>query len=85
MLANTSSSDSFQGFALVDFALNPDGSQLVGLYSNKVGAASPAPCVTRAAGTVTIHQLDGSTSAGPVRAVPVSLQPLEVKILGPVR
>jgi glycosidase len=85
VLANTSGSGNFQGFALVDFALNPDGSQLTGLYSNKLGAANPGPCVTRAAGTVTIHQLDGSTSPGPVRAVPVSLQPMEVKILGPVR
>ena len=85
VLANTSSSSGFQGFALVDFALNPDGSQLATLYSNQAGAVNPGPCVTRAQGSVTIHQLDGSTSTGPVRAVPVSLQPLEVKILGPLR
>jgi len=82
VLANTSSSNGFQGFSLVDFALNPDGFQFAGLYSNMPGAADPAPCVTRAPGAVTIHNLDGSTSAGPIRAVPVSLQPMEVKILG---
>jgi len=85
VLANTSSSNGFQGFSLVDFAINPDGSHFATLYSNKAGAANPGACVTRPAGTVTIHQLDGSTSTGPVRAVPISLQPLEVKVLGPVR
>ena len=83
VLANTFTGSSFSGFALVDFALNPDGFQFARLYSNKAGTATnPGPCQTRAQGTVTVHNLDGTTSNGPVRAVPFTLQPMEVQILG---
>jgi glycosidase len=82
VLANTSTVNSFHGFALVDFALNPDGSQFSTLYSNNVATTNPGSCLTRAQGAVTVHNPDGSTSNGPVRAVPVTLQPMEVQILG---
>jgi len=83
VLANTFTGSSFSGSALVDFALNPDGFQLARLYSNKAGTATgPGPCQTRAQGMVTVHNPDGSTSNGPVRAVPFTLQPMEVQILG---
>ena len=83
VLANTFTRSSFSGFALVDFALNPDGFQFARLYSNKAGTATdPGPCRTHAQGTVIVHNLDGSTSNGPVRAVPFTLQPMEAQILG---
>jgi glycosidase len=83
VIANTFTGSSFSGFALVDFALNPDGFQFARLYSNKAGTATgPGPCRTRAQGTVIVHNLDGSTSNGPVRAVPFTLQPMEAQILG---
>ena len=83
VIANTFTGSSFSGFALVDFALNPDGFQFARLYSNKAGTATdPGPCGTHAQGTVIVHNLDGSTSNGPVRAVPFTLQPMEVQILG---
>jgi hypothetical protein len=83
VLANTFTNSSFSGFAVVDFALNPDGFQFALLYSNKGNAATPpGPCVTRAQGTVTVRHPDGSISNGPLRAVPFALQPMEIQILG---
>ena len=83
ILANTFTNSGFTGFAVVDFALNPDGFQFALRYSNKGNAATPpGPCVTRAQGTVTIRDPDGSISNGPLRAVPFTLQPMEIQILG---
>lgn len=83
IVANTMTRSAFSGFCLVDFALNPDGYRFSRLYSNLAATATnPGPCVTRARGTVTVHYPDGGTSDGPVRAVPFTLQPMEVQILG---
>ena len=83
VLANTFTNSGFTGFAVVDFALNPDGFQFRLLHSNKGNSATPpGPCVTRAQGTVTIRNPDGSISNGPLRAVPFTLQPMEIQILG---
>lgn len=73
----------FSGFAIVDFALNPDSSSLNLLYSNKGAAATqPGPITTRPKGSVTIEDLRGGTSDGPCRAVPFTLQPMEIQFLG---
>ena len=72
VIANTFTGSSFSGFALVDFALNPDGFQFARLDSKEAGTASnPGPCGTHAQGTVTVHNLDGSTSNGPVGALAI--------------
>ena len=76
VLANTFTASSFTGFALVDFALNPDAAQFTRLYSNKASTATnPGPSITKAQGTVTVHNPAGGTSNGPIRAVPFTLQP----------
>ena len=83
ILANPFNRASFSLFAIVDFALNPDGFQFQLLYSNKGNnAIPPQPCVTRSAGTVTVHEVDGGTGHGPLRAVPFTLAPNEIQILG---
>lgn len=83
VVANAFANSSFAGQVLVDFALNPDGSSLNLLYSNKgAGASPPGPVVTKNKGTVIIHDLSGGISDGPCRSVPFSLQPMEIQILG---
>jgi glycosidase len=86
VLANTdfrAEHPAFAGFAIVDFALNPDGSSLSLLYSNKGAAATPPGLITtRAKGSVTIEELGGGTNDGPCRVVPFTLLPMEVQILG---
>jgi glycosidase len=82
VVANAFTNASFSGFVLVDYTLNLDGLTLDLLYSNKAAPTPPGAAVTKAEGTVTIHRLDGSVSEGPARAVPFTLQPMEVQILG---
>ena len=81
VLANPFTTSAMSGSALVDFALNPDGATFSIRYSNKSAPTGPGPCVTHSQGTVVVHQLDGSTSTGPIRALPYTLQPMEVQIL----
>jgi hypothetical protein len=68
---------------IVDGALNHPGDALDMLYSNK-SAPSPPGLVTLlgAGGTLSVQEVDGSTSRGPLLAVRVTLQPMEVQILG---
>jgi glycosidase len=65
---------------IVDSTLNEVGAAYRVLYSNTENPH--APNAVRAAGTVTVHEVDGSTSKGPLHVLHVSLQPMEVQILG---
>ncbi|MBI1928602.1 hypothetical protein HYR99_30715 [Candidatus Poribacteria bacterium] len=55
------------------------------LFSNKSGAANPGPVVEKPAGGVAIHEIDGTVTRGPIRAVRVELQPMEIQIWGGTR
>ena len=65
---------------IVDDALNGVGTAFRVLYSNKVRPTAPGR--VERAGSVTVHEADGSSGSGPVNALEVTLQPLEVQILG---
>jgi hypothetical protein len=82
VIANTSTSQGFQGEVIVDRDLNPAGSQLRILYSNKTSPNPPSTVREKAAGSVSIAEIDGSTTQGPARALSVRLQSLEIQILG---
>jgi hypothetical protein len=56
------------------------GTTLRILYSNKTAPTAPGAVAQRSAG-VTVHEVDGSTTNGPVSVVPVTLQPMEVQVL----
>lgn len=84
VVANTNTAQGFQGDVIVDHELNPAGSAYKILYSNKDGAGGSRPpgvVVDKAGGTVVIHELDGSTTSGPARALRIDLQPAEIQIL----
>jgi glycosidase len=81
VLANPFTTSTMSGSSLVDFALNPNGATFSIRYSNKSAPTGPGPCVTHSQNTVIVHQLDGSTSTGPIRALPYTLEPMEVQIL----
>ena len=49
-------------------------------YSNK--QHPNAPSRVRRTGAVTVHETDGSIGRGPLHVIRVTLQPLEVQILG---
>lgn len=83
VVANTATERRFQGLVIVDFALNPAGTALSVLYSNQTpNATPPGPVLEMAEGRVEIHHLTGETTAGPVRVVPITLEPMEIQIIG---
>jgi glycosidase len=69
--------------AIVDANLNPIGSAFQVLYSNKPNSTPPGQVQefgrTR---PVSVLEVDGSVSHGPLNAFTVTLQPLEIQILG---
>jgi glycosidase len=84
VLANANTEGVWEGEVIIDFALNPVGSEYHVLFSNKEGQqiATPGPVVQKPEGSVTIHETSGIVSNGPVRVLPAMLQPMEVQILG---
>jgi hypothetical protein len=82
VVANTNPQTGWSGDVLVDFSLNSSGSRCDVLFSNVAGDATlpPGAIVERVAGSVEIRDLDGSVSTGPVRAVPVQLQAMEIQM-----
>lgn len=82
IVANTSSTDSWDGYVIVDRILNPSGTELAVRYTNILPPFAVQTTVTRHdAHTVTIHELDGSTTDGPAHSVHVSLQPMQTLVL----
>ena len=88
VVANTNVSAGWSGEVIVDFALNPSGSTYKLLFSNRTFSpnphgptTAPGPVVEKPAGGVTINEVEGGVTTGPVRALPVTLQPMEVQIL----
>jgi glycosidase len=85
VVANTNTTNGFQGEVIVDHELNPEGTSYKILYSNKTHSGEPhAPTavVDKKRGSATIHEIDGSVTSGPARALPVDLQSTEIQILG---
>jgi len=80
VIANTNTQGGFTGFVIVDSNLNPAGSELEVLFTNK--SSSSAPGLVRSTGPAEIHEVDGGTSTGPACVVPVNMEPMEIQILG---
>jgi glycosidase len=80
--ANTDTTNPCPVHVIVDNNLNKPGDQFRVLYSNKPRPRSPDPVRQLAAGSVIVQETDGSTGAGPVTCMRVTLAPLEVQILG---
>jgi glycosidase len=84
VVANTNT-DPGQGQSvdvIVDGVLNEAGAAFQILYSNKKPSTRTAPGPVRQTGTVTVHEVDGSNGTGPLHVIRVTLQPMEVQILG---
>ena len=88
VVANTSTQDVWSGEVIVDLSLNPAGAVLDVLFSNKsfgpeprAGSGRPPTVVAKPEGSVEIHEVSGSVTRGPAKAVRVALAPMEVQIL----
>jgi glycosidase len=83
VVANTDAGQTWRGDVIVDFALNPAKTPYKLLYSNKPNRSTTArlKAAERAGADLEVHEADGSVTRGPVRVLPVVLEPSEVQIL----
>jgi glycosidase len=65
---------------IVDGSLNPPGTVVRVLYSNKASPTPPGAVAARSADVV-VHEVSGAVTNGPLSVVPVVLQPMEVQVL----
>jgi glycosidase len=80
VVANTNVSQGLALEVILDIVLSTPGDAYRILFSNK--AAPNAPTAVQERQAVTVHEVDGSTGHGPLHVLGVTLQPLEVQILG---
>ena len=80
VVANTSTSQGQSLDVVVDLTLNKEGTRRKVLYSNKSNPFPPDP--VKPTGMATVYEADGSIGHGPLHTVRVTLQPMEVQILG---
>jgi glycosidase len=83
VVANTSTSETRIFDVIVDITLHQTGTQFNVQFSNKNTFQSPGTVQDQAQGSVSVQESDGSTGAGPLRSIRVTLAPLEVQILAP--
>jgi hypothetical protein len=81
-VANTSTTDSRALDVIVDSNLSRPGDVYRILYSNKSAPSAPSPVQGKAAGSVTVQEVDGGTGRGPLNSVGVALDAMEVQVLG---
>lgn len=81
--ANCNTDAVWRGDVIVDFSLNPVGSIYEILFTNKTGGPghAPEPVTERTKGSVEIHEVNGSVTNGPVRALGLTLREMEFQIL----
>ena len=79
LVANTNTAQGASVDVIVEVSLSTPGEQLRVLYSNSTAPTPPAP--VRTLQQVTVAEVNGSTSTGPLNAIRVTLQPMELQIL----
>jgi glycosidase len=84
VVANMSTAAEWSGRVVVDASLHPAGTELVVLFTNHDGApvTAPQPVSRLEAGTVSIREVTGASTNGPVHALGVTLRPMEIQVLG---
>jgi len=83
VVANTDSVQAFNGSVIVDASINAANPTYQILFTNKgKSGQTVGPVNVKAQGSVTVQEVDGSTTNGPLSVLPISLQPNEIQILG---
>jgi glycosidase len=82
VVANTSTSDSRALDVIVDINLSGPGDTYTILYSNKPAPRAPGAVQGKTGGSVTVQEVDGATARGPLNSIAVTLDPMEVQVLG---
>src|SRR5262249_41675321 len=88
IVANTNTQSGFAGEVIVDLALNATGSAYEVIYNNTKfrcggtrGGKPPGTVVNKPRDGVEIHEVNGAVTRGPARALPVTLDAMELQIL----
>ncbi len=85
VVANTSTVQDWTGEVIVDRDLNPVGARYDVLFDNKPPPPpGPGPVGEKPAGSVEIHEVDGAVTTGPAHTLPLTLRPMEARILARV-
>jgi glycosidase len=82
VVANTDTQNAHTLNVIVDLTLHVAGDALRVLYSNKAAPAAVGNVAQLTGGSVVVAETDGTTGTGPLNCVQVTLQPMEVQILG---
>jgi glycosidase len=81
-VANTSGTTKLTVEVIIEGQLSRQDDVYRVLFSNQKQPAAPDPVVLRPAGSVEVHEVDGSIGTGPLHVLRVTLAPMEVQILG---
>jgi glycosidase len=81
VVANTHTSGPLHVEVIVDSQLHGVNAVFRLLYSNIRSPVPPQPIRERVVGTVSVTEVDGTTGRGPLRTLPVTLQPMEAQML----
>lgn len=81
IVANTDTQNGASLAVIVDYTLNTVGTAYQVLFSNKAAFTSPGR-VEESGPETTVYEVNGAVNHGPVRFIMVTLQPVEVQILG---
>lgn len=81
VVGNASQTQTISVEVIIDQTLSAAGDTYRILYSNQPAPLAPSAVISHAAGTVQVQEVDGSTGAGPLNTVRVTLKPMEVQIL----
>jgi glycosidase len=85
VVANSNTASGFTGEVIVDFSLNPVGSTYDVLFTNNTansGGVAPSLVVEKPVDSVEIREVNGALTTGPARILRVTLQKMELQILG---
>lgn len=80
--ANTNGTQSISVDVIIEQQLSQPGDAYRILYSNRAVPVAPSSVVPRAAGTVQVAEVDGSTGFGPLHTIRVTLAPMEAQVIG---
>ncbi len=81
IVANTDTQDTISLAIIVDGTVNTADASYQVLYSNKSNSTPPGP-VAESSPEVAVYEVDGTVGQGPVKFITVTLQSMEVQILG---
>lgn len=85
VVANSNTESGFTGEVIVDFSLNPVDSTYEVIFTNNTasnGCVAPDPVVEKRLDRIEIREVSGAVTRGPARTLRVTLQKMELQILG---